>query len=178
MKKIKIINHKINQNYGTELENPTDWINDCVSNNYWGLPERWVRAKELMQNGNPNEPEHWVWHSEHYEDSDVVQTEERKIPYVTYETNEQGHTVEVQKERSETWVLLKADYIIEVIDLDTDYDWLLSECHRKRQAEYPPITELGDALYWKENGNDSKYKEYIKKCDEVKKKYPLPTRSN
>ena len=161
MKKI-IIKNNYNQEFGAILENPTDWINKEISNNSWGKSERWVQAKELMENGNPEEPEHWMWHSEHYEDSDVLKTEER----ISENTGE-----------STSWVLLKADYTIEIIDLDQDYEWLLSECHRKRKEEYPPITELGDSLYWKENGDPSKYENYIKKCDEVKKKYPLPIKS-
>lgn len=155
-------------------EDPTEWINNCITNNSWGLPERWVQAKELMKNGNPDEPEHWMWHSEHYEDSDVLQTEERIFEHIEYELNDLGHTIEIKKQRKETWVKLKADYIIEIIDLDNDYDYLLKECHTKRLQEYPSLSELADALYWKENGNESKYKEYIKKCDEVKKKYPKP----
>ena len=160
---------------GTQVE-----IDSFISNELkdFGKSERWVRAKELMENGDPNEPEHWMWHSEYYEDSDVLQIEERNINYIVNEINELGHTIEVEKTKKEKWVLLKADYIIEIIDLENDYDWLLNECHRKRKEEYPPISELGDALYWKENGDESKYIEYIGKCDEVKKKYPLPIRSN
>ena len=179
MKNIKVYN-KQNQLVSDKnhYESPTEFTDHIVSTNYFGKPERWVLAKELMKNGNPEEPEHWMWHSEHYEESDVLQTEERTRSYIVNGVNELGHTIEVQKDEKETWVLLKADYIIEIIDLDTDYDWLLSECHRKRKVEYPPITELGDALYWKEQGNDSKYIEYINKCDIVKRKYPLPIRSN
>ena len=142
MKKVSIINIKTNQSFGAELEDPTEWINDCIVNNYWGKPERWV-----------------ITDSEPYEPSDIIQTEER-ISEITGE--------------SSSWVLLRTEYTIEIIDLDEDYDWLLSECHKKRQSEYPPISELGDALYWKEQGNDSKYIEYINKCDIVKKKYLLP----
>jgi hypothetical protein len=179
MKNIKIYN-KQNQliSDGNKYENENDFLDYVISSNYFGKPERWVLAKELMENGNPNEPEHWMWHSEYYEGSDVLQTEERTISFIVNEVNELGETVEVQKDKVETWVKLKADYTIEIIDLDQDYDWLLSECHTKRRNEYPPITELGDALYWKEQGNDSKYIEYINKCDIVKKKYPLPIRSN
>ena len=123
-------------------DDPTEWINNCITNNSWGKGERWILAD-----------------SEFYDPSDVLQTEER----ISDNTGE-----------STSWVLLKADYTIEIIDLDQDYEWLLSECHRKRKEEYPPLSELGDALYWKENGDPSKYDLYIKKCDEVKKKYPLP----
>ena len=129
----------------------------------------WDTIKEDIEKGNEfinsnkhlfGKPERWVLtDSESYEPSDVLQTEER----ISENTGE-----------SSSWILLKAEYTIEIIDLDQDYDWLLSECHRKRKTEYPPITELGDSLYWKENGDSSKYQNYINKCDEVKKKYPLP----
>lgn len=173
MKKVKIINHKTQNEFGNILEDPTEWIADCVANNYWGLPERWVQAKELLENGNPNEPEHWVWHSERYEDSDVLRTEERKTPFIAYETNELGHTVEVQKERIEKWVLLKAEYTVEVVDLDNDYDWLLSECHRKRREEYPPVGEYLDAVV---KGDEVQVSLYVQKCLEVKAKYPKPNK--
>lgn len=175
MKNVKVYN-KQNQLISDQnhYENPEVFVNHIVSTNYFGLPERWVQAKELIENGNLNEPEHWMWHSEYYENSDILQTEERNITYIHYQTNEDGSTIEIEKERIEIWILLKAEYTIEIIDLDQNYDWLLSECHRKRREEYPPLSELGDALYWKENGDSSKYKKYITKCDEVKKKYPLP----
>lgn len=161
MKKIKIVNHKNNRSFGAEIDNPTEWINDCISNNSWGKPERWVLVD-----------------SESYEQSDVLETEERSFSYVDYELNELGHTVEVTKERVKTWVKLRAEYTVEVVDLESDYDWLLSEVHKSRVAEYPPLTELADALYWKERGDDSKYEKYIQKCDEVKKKYPLPIKGS
>ena len=146
-----------------------------INNGSWGKPERWVRAKELMENGNPNEPEHWMWHSEYYEESDVLQTEERTRSYIVNEVNELGHTIEVEKEEKETWVLLKADYTIEIIDLDADYDWLLSECHRKRKAEYPPMENYLDAIV---KNDEQQKQDYIDKCLEVKSKYPKPVRSN
>ena len=176
MKNIKVFN-KENQLISDEnyYENEFDFINHIVSTNYFGLPERRVQAKELMENGNPEETEHWMWHSEYYEDSDVLQTEERNITYIINEVNELGHTIEVEKTKKENWVLLKADYTIEVIDLDTDYDWLLSECHRKRKAEYPPYENYLDAIV---KNDEEQKQDYINKCLEVKRKYPLPIRSN
>jgi hypothetical protein len=156
-------------------EDPTNWINNCINTNSWGKPERWVLAKELLENGNPEEPEHWMWHSEHYEESDVLQTEIRVRKYIVNEINELGHTIEVEKEESENWVLLKADYTIEIIDLDEDYDWLLSECHRKRKAEYPDSGEFLDAIV---KGDEEQKQMYIDKCLEVKRKYPKPIREN
>jgi hypothetical protein len=162
MKNIRIYN-KQNEliSDGNKYENENDFLNYIISSNYFGKSERWVLAKELMENGNPEEPEHWMWHSEHYEESDIIRTEMR----ANEETGE-----------PEVLVLLKADYTIEIIDLDTDYDYLLSECIRKRKAEYPPVEELASALFWKEQGEPAKYDMYMKRCEEVKSKYPKPVK--
>lgn len=174
MKNIKVynkLNLLISNNNFCENQKLEEKLKYMNTSDFWGKPERWVRAKELMENGNPEEPEHWMWHSEHYEDSDVLQIEERNITYIVNEINELGHTVEVTKERIENWVLLKADYTIEVIDLDTDYDWLLNECHRKRKEEYPPYEDYLDAVV---KNDEVQKQEYIDKCLEVKRKYPKP----
>lgn len=42
----------------------------------------------------------------------------------------------------------------------------------RRKAEYPPIEEFADAVYWSTQGNDEKLRQYLAKIDEVKKKYP------
>ena len=43
-----------------------------------------------------------------------------------------------------------------------------------RQSEYPSIVDLADALYWKERGDDTKWRTYLAQCDEVKAKHPKP----
>lgn len=102
MKNIKIFNKYNIQTFGANLEESEvpSWLE--LIGEAKGKPERWVRSKELMENGDPNELEHWVWHSEHYEDVDVLQTEERTDSL----TNETA-----------TWVLLKAEYTVEVEDV-------------------------------------------------------------
>ena len=57
--------------------------------------------------------------------------------------------------------------------MDHDYEWLLSEVHKKRKAEYPPVEDYLDAIV--KNDEDQK-NIYIEKCLEVKRKYPLPTK--
>ena len=175
MKQVKIYNKQNIQIFGANLqENEIDsWLQ--IIGEAKGKSERWVLAKELMENGNPEEPEHWMWHSEYYEESDVLQTEERTRIYIVNEINKLGHTIEVEKEEKETWVLLRADYTIEVIDLDQDYDWLLSECHRKRKEEYPPYEDYLDAIV---KNDEQQKQDYIDKCLQVKSKYPKPIRSN
>lgn len=178
---MKLINVKnknkelISSNNKIENSFYNEFILININNGSWGKPERWVIAKKLMENGDTNEPEHWMWHSEHYEESDVLQNEIRVRKYIVNELNELGHTIEVEKEENENWVLLKADYTIEIIDLDRDYDWLLSECHRKRKAEYPDSGEFLDAIV---KGDEEQKQMYINKCLEVKRKYPKPIRED
>ena len=45
---------------------------------------------------------------------------------------------------------------------------------RQRQPEYPPITDLADALYWSNQGDNSKLDAYYAACAAVKAKYPKP----
>jgi hypothetical protein len=41
-----------------------------------------------------------------------------------------------------------------------------------RQTEYPPLTELADALYHQSKGDETKLTAYLAKCEAVKQKYP------
>jgi hypothetical protein len=45
---------------------------------------------------------------------------------------------------------------------------------RNRQPEYPPITDLADALYWASEGDTTKLDAYYAACGAVKAKYPKP----
>jgi hypothetical protein len=58
----------------------------------------------------------------------------------------------------------------EVTRLQAQYDAL--EYARKRAPEYPPLTELADALYHQSKGDDTKMTAYLAKCEAVKQKYP------
>jgi hypothetical protein len=44
----------------------------------------------------------------------------------------------------------------------------------KRQAEYPPLADLADALYHQSKGDETKLTAYLAKCEAVKTKYPKP----
>jgi hypothetical protein len=54
--------------------------------------------------------------------------------------------------------------------LQTIYD--ANEYARKRAPEYPPITDLADALYHQSKGDETKLTAYLVKCEAVKQKYP------
>lgn len=44
-----------------------------------------------------------------------------------------------------------------------------------RAREYPPITDLADALYWERNGDPSKMEAYLAGVQAVKDKHPKPS---
>jgi hypothetical protein len=52
-----------------------------------------------------------------------------------------------------------------------------SDAIERRVAEYPPLTDLADALYWREKGDPSKWAAYVAKLDAVKAKYPKASTS-
>lgn len=41
-----------------------------------------------------------------------------------------------------------------------------------RAPEYPPLSDLADAIYWQENGDATKMTAYLAKVQAVKTKYP------
>lgn len=72
----------------------------------------------------------------------------------------QGNPIDVD------WDLVDTEYN----QLKAEYD--SNEYQRKRALEYPPLTELADALYHQQNGDDTKMTAYLAKCESVKQKYP------
>lgn len=49
-----------------------------------------------------------------------------------------------------------------------------TEYQRLRAPEYPPLTDLADAVYWQQQGDESKMAAYVAACEAVKAKYPKP----
>jgi len=49
-----------------------------------------------------------------------------------------------------------------------------TQYQRQRQPEYPPISDLADALYWASEGDNTKLDAYYAACAAVKTKYPKP----
>ena len=145
MKKVIIKNLVGIQTHGAEMEDPTAWIAGCVAGNVWGKPERWVLHKD--------EPM-----AEAYDEADVL---EEKV-----EVSLDGISVK--------YVKLRSEYTIEIIDLDQDPEYLLQQCHAKRQAEYPSLGEFADAFVKMQNGDASQMEAYVAACLAVKAKYPKP----
>jgi len=49
-----------------------------------------------------------------------------------------------------------------------------TQYQRDRQPEYPSLADLADALYWSNQGDNTKLDEYYAACAAVKLKYPKP----
>ena len=45
---------------------------------------------------------------------------------------------------------------------------------RQRRPEYPSLADLADALYWSNQGDNTKLDEYYAACAAVKAEYPKP----
>ena len=64
-------------------------------------------------------------------------------------------------------------------ELQAAYDAYVAEqaatqYQRNRQPEYPSLADLADALYWSNQGDNTKLDEYYAACAAVKAKYPKP----
>lgn len=62
--------------------------------------------------------------------------------------------------------------VARVAELQADYD--SKQYQRKRQPEYPALADLADALYWSNQGDNTKLDAYYAACEAVKIKYPKP----
>ena len=60
----------------------------------------------------------------------------------------------------------------ELLRLQTEYDSALYQ--RQRADEYPPLTQLADALYWQAQGNSQPMTDYLTACAAVKQQFPKP----
>ena len=64
----------------------------------------------------------------------------------------------------------KPEVEAEIARLNGVYD--SNEYQRKRKPEYPPLTDLADAMYWASQGDNTKLDNYYAACEAVKLKYP------
>ena len=66
----------------------------------------------------------------------------------------------------------EAEIQAEIVRLQADYQ--AKQYQRDRQPEYPSLADLADALYWSNQGDNTKLDEYYQACAAVKAKYPKP----
>jgi hypothetical protein len=154
-----------------DLEDPTQWVADCVAGNVWGFPERIVDDIEGTY-GPADVIEH----------IDLVVTPEvpavlvsEAIPAVV---DEQGMiiTPEVPAVYTDAipavikkQVKLKAEYTIEIIDITDEH--ALQECIQKRKMEYPTPEEFMNAFF---DGDEEMLQALQAKRLAIKQKYPKP----
>ena len=81
---------------------------------------------------------------------------------------------ELDEQGQPTGVVLPAEYTISIVDLDQDPEYLLQQCHAKRQAEYPSLGEFADAFVKMQSGDSSQMEAYVAACMAVKVKHPKP----
>ena len=57
---------------------------------------------------------------------------------------------------------------LEELEKATEYQTL-------RRNEYPPLSDLADAIYWQANGDNTKMANYLARVEMIKNKYPKGT---
>lgn len=154
MKKIVIKNLAGIQTHGAELPNPSAWIADCVANNYWGKPERWIPA------------------SQPHDAADVIATEVREVsPAMAAVIDANGNEVSPSVPAVlENWVKLRAEYTVEIEDITAEFE--LAEVLAKRKAKYPTVDEFMDAYF---DGGQAELNQLKAKRNAIKAKYPKPS---
>lgn len=105
-----------------------------------------------------------VENSEDYEESDILSSR-------------------VDGETGLTLVTLKRESVVDILDLSTDYDWLLQDCYKRRLAAYPDKAEYLDAKVKQASSNPVIREEglaqeaaYCQACLQVKIDFPKPVR--
>lgn len=140
MKSITIKNKLGVQIAQAAIEDPTDWIAQGVAGNWWGKAERLVPHKD--------EPL-----AEPYDEADVL--EEKVV------IDDLG--------QEKKFVLLKAEYTIEIEDISAKY--ALEQVLAKRKSEYPSAEEFLNAYF--DGGPEALGVLQMKRL-EIKAKYPKP----
>jgi hypothetical protein len=69
-------------------------------------------------------------------------------------------------------VTVPTKFQIETEVIRLQKEWEDKEYQRLRKLEYPGMDVLADALYWQQQGDDSKMQAYLAAVDAVKNKYP------
>lgn len=174
MKRVIIKNLDGIQTHGADLKDPSAWIADCVANNYWGLPERWVpHADDIDAADVLEEREAVVWPAYTLEVEPAIEAKEAVL-------DSDGNILEPAVEASPAVleeipaktrkeVKLRAEYTIEIVDITTEQE--LASCIQKRRAEYPSAEDFLNAFF---DGGDEALEALRQKRLAIKAKYPKP----
>jgi len=91
-----------------------------------------------------------------------------------------GFTISTSVENDEhVWSTNPSDFGITWSQIQTEISRLQAiedaNTHQyPRKLEYPPLSDLADAIYWQEKGNGAKMAAYLAAVEAVKAKYPKP----
>jgi hypothetical protein len=151
MKRVIIRNLEGVQTHGAEMSDPQAWIDDCVAENAWGKAERWIPA------------------SEPHDEADVIAREQREVePAMAAVIDETGNEVSPAVPAvAEDWVLLRAEYTVEVEDISAEH--ALQQTLAARKLEYPSAEEFLNAFF---DGGDEALEELRQRRLAIKVKYP------
>ena len=78
----------------------------------------------------------------------------------------------LNKDTGEEFVIDQALVDAAAAEIQAELD--ATQYQRDRQPEYPSLADLADALYWSNQGDNTKLDEYYAACAAVKAKYPKP----
>lgn len=81
-----------------------------------------------------------------------------------------GNMVNVQWMNSDIQKPTKQQILDERVRQQEQLD--ATEYQRQRYPEYPPLSDLADAIYWQQNGDETKMTAYLAAVEAVKQKYP------
>jgi hypothetical protein len=158
MKKIIIKNLAGIQTHGAVMDDPAEWIVECVASNAWGKPERVVLHKDEQG-------------SEAYDDADVLEEIQVELqPAIDAVLDDQGVEVSpavpavIQKQ-----VKLKSEYTVEIEDITAQHE--LEQVIAKRKAEYPSAEEFLNAYF---DGGQTALDTLQQIRLAIKAKYPKP----
>jgi hypothetical protein len=129
MKKVIIKNKDGVIGWGAEMLDPTQWIADCIANNVWGFPERWVLHKDEPM--APAYDEADVLEERIVEDMPAVEAVliSEAIPGRPAVMDEAGNIVQAEipetpavyseaiPARTHKEVKLRAEYVVEISDI-------------------------------------------------------------
>jgi len=139
-------------------------MTEIYLSNYKGLPERWEVYVEGIHQADQIIEEKIVIDQEAIAEipavmnelGDIVQEAIPAIPAISHKE-----------------VLLKAEFTVEVFDLEQDYDFLLAECIKKRVAEYPKAEDFLNSYF---DGGGAEIQKLREQRLAIKAKYPKPTK--
>ena len=67
--------------------------------------------------------------------------------------------------------------LVDAADAEIQAELDATQYQRDRKPEYPALADLADALYWSNQGDNTKLDEYYAKVGAVKAKHPKPEAS-